>query len=342
MFFRYVGGDWEASEALASAVDEHVAALAPELSGDALPVEVGRGRPTVERRLAALSSSYGTHRAFDIWVAHYEAEHAIWRGDLERASSAIRLGLAAVGNAARWAQAEIMLCAAGLAVQTAQAEQARAAGDAASVADAVAMGRRLLDRARTAVKPHGGSWHPNADPSNVQIRAWLAKAEAEATRLAGRSDPARWQAAVDAFSFGAAYEVARCQWRLAEALVGVGRRPEAAEAARSAYQTAMCLEAAPLRGALKALARRGRLDLGVGTNQGPEAAGLTPRELEVLNLMVAGKGNRQIAEELFISPKTVSVHATNVLAKLGVHSRLEAAARARELGLDQPVDSRRR
>jgi tetratricopeptide (TPR) repeat protein len=120
-FFRYVGGDWEASEGLAAAVDEHVAALAPELSGDALPVEVGRGKPTVEGRLAALKSSYGTHRAFDIWVGHYEAEHAIWRGDLERASSAIQLGLAAVGDAARWAQGEIMLCTAGLAVQTARA-----------------------------------------------------------------------------------------------------------------------------------------------------------------------------------------------------------------------------
>jgi tetratricopeptide (TPR) repeat protein len=190
-FFRYVGGDWEASEALAAAVDEHVAALVPELSGDALPVEVGRGEPTVEGRLAALKSSYGTHRAFDIWVGHYEAEYAIWRGDLERARSAIQLGLAAVGNAARWVQEEIMLCTAGLAIQAARAEQARAAGDAAAVADAVAAGRSLLDRARTAVKPDSRSWHPNADPDNVHIRAWLAKAEAEATRLKGRSDPAR-------------------------------------------------------------------------------------------------------------------------------------------------------
>jgi DNA-binding CsgD family transcriptional regulator len=341
-FFRYVGGDWDASEALASTVDQHVAALAPELSGDALPVEVGRGRPTVERRLATLKSSYGTHQAFDIWVADYEAEYAIWRGDLERAISAIQLGLAAVGNAARWAQEEIMLCAAGLAVHAAQAEHARAAGDAPAVADAVAAGRRLLHRARTAVKPHGHSWHPNADPNNVHIRAWLAKAEAEATRLEGHSDPTRWQMAVDAFSFGDVYEVARCQWRLAEALLSRADREQGIAAAQAAYQTAVRLQAEPLRAALEALARRARLDLGEGLSPVPGWAGLTPREVEVLRSLVAGKSNRQIAETLFISGKTVSVHVTNILAKLSVHSRLEAAARARELGLDRPVDSRQR
>ena len=66
-------------------------------------------------------------------------------------------------------------------------------------------------------------------------------------------------------------------------------------------------------------------------------AGLTPRELEVLGLLVEGRSNRQIAEQLFISGKTASVHVTNILAKLGVHSRLEAAAMARRLGLDQPA-----
>jgi DNA-binding NarL/FixJ family response regulator len=57
---------------------------------------------------------------------------------------------------------------------------------------------------------------------------------------------------------------------------------------------------------------------------------------------VAGRSNWQIGEELFISGKTASVHVTNFLTKLGVHSRLEAAARARELGLNRPVDTSRR
>ena len=108
-------------------------------------------------------------------------------------------------------------------------------------------------------------------------------------------------------------------------------------AARAAHVTAIRLGADPLRGALEALARRGRLDLGVGLPPERTLAGLTPRELEVLHLLVEGRSNRQIAEQLFISGKTASVHVTNILAKLGVHSRLEAAATARHLGLDQPT-----
>jgi DNA-binding NarL/FixJ family response regulator len=56
----------------------------------------------------------------------------------------------------------------------------------------------------------------------------------------------------------------------------------------------------------------------------------------VLALLVEGRSNRQIAEQLFISDKTASVHVSNILAKLGVHSRLEAATIARRIGLDQP------
>jgi DNA-binding NarL/FixJ family response regulator len=171
----------------------------------------------------------------------------------------------------------------------------------------------------------------------VHLRGWRAKAEAEWTRLQGRSDPAHWQAAIDAFSYGHIYAVARCRWRLAEALLGAGDREQATMAARAAYQTAVRLGAEPLRGALEALARRGRLDLGGGLPAERGLAGLTPRELEVLRLLVEGRSNRQIAETLFISGKTASVHVTNILAKLGVHSRLEAAATARRLGLDQPA-----
>src|SRR5262249_38748900 len=64
-----------------------------------------------------------------------------------------------------------------------------------------------------------------------------------------------------------------------------------------------------------------------------EAFGLTPRERDVLRLLALGRTNRQIAEELYISPKTASVHVSNILAKLAVGGRGEAAALAHRLRL---------
>jgi DNA-binding CsgD family transcriptional regulator len=61
--------------------------------------------------------------------------------------------------------------------------------------------------------------------------------------------------------------------------------------------------------------------------------GLTEREREVLLLLATGRSNPQIAGALFISPKTASVHVANILAKLGVDSRVEAAAVAHRLGV---------
>ena len=108
---------------------------------------------------------------------------------------------------------------------------------------------------------------------------------------------------------------------------------------------AASLGAAPLRSELEALARRGRIDL---TAHEPPAAkdaasdpataaaaqlGLTTREREVLEHMALGQTNRQIADELFISIKTVGVHVSHILGKLSVTNRGEATAIAHRLGL---------
>jgi DNA-binding NarL/FixJ family response regulator len=83
---------------------------------------------------------------------------------------------------------------------------------------------------------------------------------------------------------------------------------------------------------------RRRLGLGTGeraARNGTGAATLTPREREVLRLIARGRSNGEIGGELFISTKTASVHVSNILAKLGVSTRTEAAALAlREMQLD--------
>jgi len=65
----------------------------------------------------------------------------------------------------------------------------------------------------------------------------------------------------------------------------------------------------------------------------PMVERLTAREVEVLSLVGSGRSDAEIAETLFISRKTASVHVSNVKGKLGVASRLEVALRAREMGL---------
>jgi DNA-binding CsgD family transcriptional regulator/tetratricopeptide (TPR) repeat protein len=334
---RYEAGDWDDSERLAAAIPGPAPALAVILLGAAaLLVEVGRGRPAAAKRLRNLAALAGLDPLIDMEVAGLEADQATWQRDLGRAESAVRRGLAILDAGqlkASQTVEDVWICAIGLAVQAERAERARAAGDAGTLSDAITVGHMLLERARAVVEQPDRP----GDLHDVYLRGWHAKAEAEWSRLQGSSDPKAWQAAVEAFSYGHVYEVARCRWRLAEALLGAGDREKATVVAQAANKTALQLGAAPLQAALELLARRGRLDLGAGVPAEPGLAGLTPREVEVLRLLVEGRSNRQIAEQLFISGKTASVHVTNILAKLGVHSRLEAAATARRLGLDQPA-----
>jgi DNA-binding NarL/FixJ family response regulator/tetratricopeptide (TPR) repeat protein len=336
---RYRTGDWDECERLIAAVPELTTLAVADVVAQGLGVLVARARPGCSVWLRRLAGLGGADPALDRNSAVWEAELAGWHGDLEGARSAIRRGLAAADAVEILDQAleGAWVAMNGLSVEADRAEQARAAGDTAALDDATAAGQALLKRVRADAEQAHGT-HLAHD---VHVRGRHAKAEAEWTRLQGRSDPARWQAAVDAFAYGNVYAVARCQWRLAEALAAAGDREQATTAAQAAHATATGLGAAPLQAALEALARRARLDLGAGLPAQPRLAGLTPRELEVLGLLVEGRSNRQIAEQLFISAKTASVHVTNLLAKLGVHSRLEAAAMARRLGLDQAAELER-
>jgi DNA-binding NarL/FixJ family response regulator len=83
----------------------------------------------------------------------------------------------------------------------------------------------------------------------------------------------------------------------------------------------------------ESLARRSRLVLeGMKDDDGSAFPDLTPREREVLALVADGRTNRQIAQELFITDKTASVHVSNILGKLGASNRGEAAALAHKAG----------
>ncbi len=166
--------------------------------------------------------------------------------------------------------------------------------------------------------------------------------EAEAAGVPGKL-MAGWDEAAAAWaSLSEPYPQAQALLSAAETALAHGDRDGAAGRLRRAAPLAAGLGARPLGEQIALLARRARIRLdGDGAEaagqapggQGDGESGLTERELEVLSLVAAGRSNREIAAELFISPKTASVHVSNILGKLSVASRGEAAARAHALRL---------
>ncbi|MFD5752430.1 AAA family ATPase [Streptomyces sp. NPDC127033] len=191
--------------------------------------------------------------------------------------------------------------------------------------------------------------------------------EAELARAEGGKGTQPWARAVAALhDLDRPYELALARLRWAAALLDSGcDRAEAAAVLDLAHAVAGRLGARPLAEEITLLATRARITLGAGPTTGagrrPGGAserlrarrgggasgdggldtaadpvrelGLTRREQDVLRLVSAGHSNRRIAEELYISPKTASVHVSNILAKLGVSGRTEAAAIAHRLRL---------
>ena len=182
---------------------------------------------------------------------------------------------------------------------------------------------------------------------------YKALVAAEDKRAAGTDGAGDWATAVAAWERASEpYPLSYALLRLAEAHMAAGERDGAAVAVRRAHAIADGLGAVPIAAEAAALARRSRLPLGAdggqvtgdasarpGTGQQREPAdelarfGLTDREREVLMLVAAGHSNPEIARELFISAKTASVHVSNILAKLGVGGRVEAAAIVHRLGV---------
>ncbi len=206
-------------------------------------------------------------------------------------------------------------------------------------------GRALTLRSRlfTEAGPHGTVLEGRlrrylgalAADSRVQ-RAYRATVAAEladaAEAAAGEEELAAWQHTAQP------YPLAQALLRSAEHAAAAGDRRTAGERLCRCIALATQLQAAPLVQDAQHLARRTRITVPEQDTAPPaispsDALGLTPREREVLSLLAAGRTNRQIAQELFISVKTASVHVSRILTKLGAANRLEAAATAHRLRL---------
>jgi DNA-binding CsgD family transcriptional regulator len=330
----YIAGDWDASLAEADLL-ARVPEMAAHVRAAGLLVLVGRGDPAARERLAwarGLIPRLNAHVLLSMVTAAAEVDLAAWSGDPDTAADV------ALSTSRRlqalWKDdhlAVLRLVATALGAVGDAAAAARVVGDTAEVERRQAQGEPLVDLARSAV----ATFHETVGEMGVEGAAWAARVEAEVARLAGKPSVELWRAAVEAFGFGHVYEEARSRWRLAEALLGADDRAGAAEQAAAAHAVAVRLGAVPLREAVEALVRRGRLDVDLpGVVRGPDPSTVfTPREVQVLALMAQGRTNRQIGSALYISEKTASVHVSNILAKLGANGRTEAVALAAQRGL---------
>lgn len=354
---HYSDGAWDHAQQIADGFAVRVTSVnEARLSAMALFVVVARGESSaVDERRSWLEPMFARDGFTEYVARGLMAEHALWQGDAVGAVAEIEATLRA---AEAWDEGHrgphvIRVAAVGLGALADIAAGARAAGQAQRAESAVEAARAMLQTARDGAASRRSPGHE----LGVDGRGWLARAEAEWLRASGDNDPVAWQAVVDAFGAGFVYEAARARWRLAEALAEAGDRDAARREWLLAAASADQLRAAPLQAALADLGRRARVGSPAsGSNQpsghsgrtawsGPDGrgplAGLTERELEVLQLLAAGHSNKEIGAELFISPKTASVHVSNILAKLNAGSRTEAAAIAHRQGLGMPAAQRR-
>jgi DNA-binding CsgD family transcriptional regulator len=332
---HYTTGNWAEANRLADGFAVQVVRpYEAQVSAYALFVDVAQGSPGVDERLRWITPLWDQDTLLNYIARGLAAEHALWRGDPGTAIEHVRDVLQ--GPYADSVSA-IRIAVTGLWAEADRAAQARAAGDDAAARAAAEAGDELLRVAKSVV-PVDADGRPRTW-IGLEALAWLARAEAERRRIDGVHDVDLARRTADLFTYGDpdggfVYEVARSRWRLAEALAENGEREEAAAQWRSAVEIAERLAARPLLAALHDLGTRARLGAGrpKSAESGPLAS-LTGREREVLKLVAEGLGNREIAATLFISPKTASVHVSNILAKLNVTSRTQAAAVAHREGI---------
>jgi ATP/maltotriose-dependent transcriptional regulator MalT len=283
-------------------------------------IAVGRGDLPSGReaiaRLQVQAESGGLARSQRAAFLRLEIELHLAAGDSERALAPLASGLGSLGAdpSQVWP-----LLATGMRAAT-DAAAARSRQSAAQAARC----REALVAVAAAVSCSG--------PLDQAHRALFL---AETARGAGTGDAAAWDTVAAAWErLDQPARRAYALLRAGEAAAAAGARGAAGERWRNAHALARTLGAQPLLDHLARLARRARLELDADRRPDERSAcGLTGRELDVLRLLTEGRSNRSIGDALFIATKTVSVHVSNILGKLGVASRGEAVAEAHRLRL---------
>lgn len=293
------------------------------LAGGALQVAAGRGE------IAALADEDRLRAVWEQDIAltvHSAAALIDLHGDSGDLTSALRAHDDVVDTLDRvW---DVRLCLARLRLTGLIVGQFASAVPRLAKSEHAALVRRAAELEQDVADSIAS--YPSFGPEGL---AWQARVGAEIARLrwlTGIDAPVEtellklWREAVEGFAaVGQPFEQARSAVRLAAVLRASGQDEEARTVRASARDIATRLGAKPLLVEIdESGSRASRTD-----------DELTPREREVLTQVSAGRSNGEIAALLFISTKTVSVHVSNILAKLNASGRTEAAAIARRRGL---------
>ena len=326
---KLVRGEWDELLALADVTGQSPPSISRALLDSVrLYAEDGRGAD-VAAEAAGLRRFWRKEGAVAIHSSAVEMLQAGRRGD---AAAAVRIYDEVVGLLGEiwhpWFSARIRLAAVAIGAVAQAMPHLPAAERAVHVGHVDRMhadGHVVLER----YSDPSGFWGPEG-------RAWMKRLDAETLR-------ARWLAGVDAppldvlvdtwreaeilfEDFGDVHELARVRVARAGILRSTGDQAAAREVADAAREVAHRLGARPILDELRAL--------GSAPARGDAASDtLTAREREILALVAEGRSNGEIGKQLFISAKTVSVHVSNILGKLGAAGRTEAAAIARRRGL---------
>ena len=338
----YTGWWQEADRLLAELVAQSSGYAATLLRLRQLELAVGQGEEQRAADLAATLGRLAEDTPAILGPLHgCLAEQALYAGDLTTAAKKVLNGLAALASVTRPAD-EIRLLAAGARVAADLAllpSPVRPAGLGDQWAQSAAT---FADRAQVIADLHS---------TGVQeVAPWRALVAAERARECGTDSRATWRAAAQAWhEAGQPYREAYARLREAGAAARAGRRDQAARALAACETLAGSLPSRPLLTLAHDLAQRARLtDRSAADTTGARRApvgearfDLTGREQEVLALLEQGDSNRQIARNLFISERTVAVHVSRILGKLGVRNRTEAATAGARLGLTPPTPGAR-
>jgi DNA-binding CsgD family transcriptional regulator/tetratricopeptide (TPR) repeat protein len=329
-WIKTVEGDWDEALRLCDTSGEQAPPIPRALlESVGLLVESGRGQPVAEQA-RALRRFWEMEGGIAINSVVAELVGAGHDDDPGRVVEVYQDAVAVLGGIwHEWFSARIRLAA----ITIGAIADALPRISAADRGRYVEQAERLHGEGHTVLDKYSdpsGFWGPEG-------RAWVKRLDAETLRvrwLAGVDPPPQdslveaWREAEQLYAdFGHVHELATVRAVLAGILRATGDQAAARELGDQAREVAHRLGAQPLLDRLRAQGSSpARAD-------GPASATLTARESEILALVAEGRSNGEIAKLLFISAKTVSVHVSNILGKLGATGRTEAAAIARRRGL---------